>query len=151
MRPDQLQMARGAQVPAFHGRPAVPLELSVLASSRAPAVARAAVTGWIHGRATANLLADALLVVGELVANSVRHADTPADSPIAIRAEARDGVLLLEVVDAGVTGAVAVRTPDLSDGGGFGLRVVDELTRRWGVERDGTEPGTRVWAEIAWA
>jgi signal transduction histidine kinase len=92
------------------------------------------------------MLADALLLVSELVGNSIRHADAPADAVISVRAHVRADVLCLEVQDRGRTGSIARRAPDLQHGGGFGLNLVDAVSRRWGVNRD---VGTRVWAEIA--
>jgi hypothetical protein len=58
----------------------------------------------------------------------------------------RADVVLLQVTDCGTSGAVARRPPDLHGGGGFGLNVVEVVSRRWGVDRDA---GTRVWAELA--
>ena len=63
-----------------------------------------------------------------------------------MRAEVRGDVLRLEVADRGGGGSIARRTPDLDHGGGFGLHVVEVLSRRWGVNRDAV---TRVWAELA--
>jgi hypothetical protein len=57
-------------------------------------------------------------------------------------------VLSLEVQDRGTGGAITRRTPDLQHGGGFGLNVVDVVSRRWGVDRGA---GTRVWAELAFS
>jgi hypothetical protein len=85
------------------------------------------------------------VLVVELVANSVRHADTPADASLTVRGEIRGDALRLEVEDSGSGGSIARRAPDPQHDGGFGLNVVDTLSRRWGVDRD---PGTRVWAEI---
>ena len=41
--------------------------------------------------------------------------------------------------------SITRRAQDLHQGDGFGLSLVDGLSRRWGVER---AVGTRVWAEI---
>jgi hypothetical protein len=49
------------------------------------------------------------------------------------------------VHDGGSTGSVMRRAPDLQHGGGFGLNVVEAVSRRWGVARDS---GTCVGAEI---
>jgi hypothetical protein len=89
-------------------------------------------------------LTDAQLLVVELVTNSVRDADTPAGAVVSVRAEIRDDALRLEVEDGGRAGTVARRAPDLQRGG-FGLNIVDALSRRWGVDRDA---GTRVWADL---
>jgi serine/threonine-protein kinase RsbW len=125
-----------------------PFEVTVAAGIEAPAAARAAVTAWMAGHVSETMLADAQLLVGELVANSVRHADVPAGAVVNVRARVGGGVLRLEVEDRGQTGSIAPRAPDLQYGGGFGLNVVDVLSRRWGVDRDA---GTRVWAELSCA
>jgi serine/threonine-protein kinase RsbW len=152
MRPDQMSAAeRTGEAPqsaAMAGGLVGPVELTLSPSLDAPAAARAAVTAWMAGHVSETMLADAELIVGELVANSVRHADAPAGAVIGVRAEVRTDVLRLEVEDQGRRGSVARRKPDLRRGGGFGLNVVEALSRRWAVERDS---GTRVWAELAFA
>jgi serine/threonine-protein kinase RsbW len=127
-------------------RLADPFEVTLAAEVDAPAAARAAVTAWMTGHVSETMLTDAQLLVSELVANSVRHAEAPADALISVRAQMRADVLCLEVQDGGTSGAIVHRAPDLSYGGGFGLNVVEVLSRRWGVDRDA---GTRVWAELA--
>jgi serine/threonine-protein kinase RsbW len=122
-----------------------PFEVTLAAALDAPAAARAAMAAWMAGHVAETTLADAQLLVGELVANSVRHADTPADPVVRVRAEIRGDAMHLEVEDGGSGGSIARRTPDLQHGGGFGLDLVEALSRRWGVDRDA---GTRVWAEI---
>jgi serine/threonine-protein kinase RsbW len=121
-------------------------EVSLAAGVEAPAAARAAVSAWMAGHVSETMLADAQLLVGELVANSVRHAEAPADAVVSVRAQVRADVVCLEVEDGGTSGSIALRAPDLSHGGGFGLNVVEVLSRRWGVDR---AAGTRVWAELA--
>jgi two-component sensor histidine kinase len=108
--------------------------------------ARAAVARWLPDDVAADALADAKLVVSELVANSVRHGALAADGFVRVRLALRAGLLNLEVEDSGTTGVVAPRAPDLDGGGGFGLQIVAALARRWGIVR---EPGTRVWVELA--
>jgi hypothetical protein len=76
----------------------------------------------------------------------VRHADTAADAVLSVRAHVRADVLVLEVHDHGTGGAITRRAPDMRAGGGFGLNIVEALSRRWGINRDA---GTRVWAELA--
>jgi serine/threonine-protein kinase RsbW len=152
MRPqqsDRRQPARAAPPPCaapsdFAGTFGVTLS----SAPDAPAAARAAVSVWLAGRVSETMLADAQLLVGELVTNSVRHADASADAVVTVRARVSVGVVRLEVEDGGRTGLIARRAPDLRDGGGFGLNVVETLSARWGVNRDA---GTRVWAEIAFA
>jgi len=100
-----------------------------------------ALTGRVDGR----VLADAELVVSELVTNSVQHAGLSADDFVRVGAAVSDGVLRLEVDNPGATGTIARRDPD-SEHSGFGLRIVEALADVWGVSRKGH---TRVWVELA--
>jgi hypothetical protein len=111
-------------------------------------MARAAIVAGLAGHVAEAVLADALLVVAELVTNSVRHADADGDAAITVRAELRPDVLHVAVADRGRGGSVTRRAPDLERGGGFGLVIVEKLSQRWGVDGAG---GTRVWAELACA
>jgi two-component sensor histidine kinase len=80
------------------------------------------------------------LLATELVTNSVRHAAVPGD--IRIEATLAEGYARIEVVDGGSGFDPEVR----HEVNGFGLRLVDKLASRWGVER---EPScTRVWCEV---
>ena len=123
-----------------------PFEVTLAAGRAAPAAARAAVTVWMGGRVSEAIRTDVQLLVSELVANSVRHADAPADALISVRADIRADVLRLEVSDRGKRASIVRRAPDLRCGGGFGLNVVEVLARRWGIHRDA---GTQVWVELA--
>lgn len=125
-----------------------PFEMTLRGALDAPATARATVAGWMAGHVDEPTLADAQLLVGELVANSVRHADTPDGAPVSVRVKIRGDAVHLEVQDEGTRGSIIRRPPDLEDGGGFGLTLVEAISRRWGVARGA---GTRVWAEIALA
>jgi serine/threonine-protein kinase RsbW len=125
-----------------------PFEVTLAAARDAPAAARAAVSAWMAGHVSETMLADAQLLVAELVANSVRHADAPADAGVSVRAHVRADVLCLEVEDRGSTGSIARRAPDLQHGGGFGLNLVEMLSAQWGVNVN-RDAGTRVWAELA--
>jgi serine/threonine-protein kinase RsbW len=91
------------------------------------------------------VLADAELVVSELVTNSVQHAGLSADDFVRVGAAVSEGVVRLEVDNPGATGTVARRDPD-SERDGFGLRIVEALADAWGVSRKGH---TRVWVELA--
>ncbi len=159
MRPRQMpeslprrEAARAATVGGAVG----PLEVTLVSGPDAPAAARAAISAWMAGHVSEMMLVDAQLLmselidaqllISELVANSVRHADAPADAAIRVRAQIRADALRLEVGDRGGRGSIARRAPDLQRGGGFGLNVVETLSRRWGVHRDA---GTHVWAELA--
>jgi serine/threonine-protein kinase RsbW len=123
----------------------MPFEITVPVGPAAPATARRALVRWLSARATDGVLSDAPLVVSELVTNSLRHAGLPDEATVRVSAQLADGVLRLEVEDAGTRGAVRRRAPNRHRGGGFGLNIVDTLAARWGVDRD---RGTLVWAEL---
>lgn len=81
---------------------------------------------------------DVLLIVSELVSNSVRHTRS---EDIAVRVEANDGRVRVEVSDTGP--GFTASTPR---GDGLGLTIIERLADRWGV----SHPGGRftVWAEL---
>jgi serine/threonine-protein kinase RsbW len=122
-----------------------PVELRVPLTPAAASAVRHAIADVLAGHIGDRLLADAQLVLSELVTNSVRHAGLNGDAAVHVVALLGNGVLRLEVDDLGTAGDVQVREPSLA-GGGFGLNLVGALARTWGVERDGR---TRVWVELA--
>jgi anti-sigma regulatory factor (Ser/Thr protein kinase) len=81
---------------------------------------------------------DVELLVSELVSNAVRH----GEAPVSLDVRREDDVLRVEVQDAGTGPGPRMRPGDR--GGGFGLRLVDRVATRWGVERG----STRVWFEL---
>jgi anti-sigma regulatory factor (Ser/Thr protein kinase) len=81
------------------------------------------------------------LLISELVTNAVLHART--DIEVVIRA-VRRGVRV-EVHDRSAAAPV-VRRYDDEAMTGRGLALVDELARRWGVDRE--EGGKSVWFEL---
>jgi two-component sensor histidine kinase len=103
--------------------------------------ARDEVRRLLGGRIDAELLLDLLLVVSELVTNSLRYG--PGGEIQVDLALADDGSIRGEIADRG-SGEVAIRQ-NADHGGGFGLRIVDAVATRWGVH-DGS---THVWFEIA--
>jgi anti-sigma regulatory factor (Ser/Thr protein kinase) len=81
---------------------------------------------------------DLVLIASELATNVVNHARTD----FAVSIEGSDPVRL-EISDgSSILPAVA----DLADGSGRGLRIVDTLATRWGV--DATPSGKVVWVEL---
>ena len=118
-------------------------EATVACGPEAPFLARRTVSCWLEGRGHAQLHEDAVLLVSELVTNSVRHAGQPTGAPVHITAAAVNGVLRVEVHDSG-HGPVRRRSPGPGRGG-FGLHLVNLLAARWGVSYD---HGTRVWFEL---
>jgi anti-sigma regulatory factor (Ser/Thr protein kinase) len=87
------------------------------------------------------------LAVTEVVANAVRHSGSSEE--IRLILTAKDCYLRVRVVDGG-NGLVPRPGAMSSDpGAGFGLFLVEQVTRRWGVTRE--EQKTRVWFEIDYA
>jgi anti-sigma regulatory factor (Ser/Thr protein kinase) len=84
------------------------------------------------------------LVVTELVSNAVRHAASP--DPVKLAMTPKDGYLCVQVTDSG-RGLMPEPGAMNNEGGpGYGLFLVEQLTRRWGMTREGGH--TRVWVEI---
>jgi anti-sigma regulatory factor (Ser/Thr protein kinase) len=93
-----------------------------------------------------------LLLVSELVTNSVRHAGMDADESIRLRARADAVRAYVEVCDACHSDRVPDRRPPSLgelEPGGLGLMLVEEMSDRWGVHRHAGE--TCVWFELACA
>ncbi len=104
----------------------------------APAAARAFVGDALTGWQAEDLVAPARSVVSELVTNAVVHAGTALTVRVSI-AGRRIG---LAVADRGPGAAARIETVK-----GWGLRVVEQLSRTWGaLPRLGD--GTVVWAVL---
>jgi anti-sigma regulatory factor (Ser/Thr protein kinase) len=106
---------------------------------------QAQVREWAQGLLTGldrDSLADAVLVLDELVSNALCH----GVGPVRVRLVRDAGHLRVEVTDASPWPA-RPRQPDLD--GGRGLLLVDACSRRWGQWRHDT--GKTVWAELPFA
>jgi anti-sigma regulatory factor (Ser/Thr protein kinase) len=92
-------------------------------------------------------LEDARLAVSEIVTNSLRHANlSPEDGRVSLHVEVADGLLGGKVCDTGRGFEVRdAPSPGGFLGGGWGLYLVDAVSVRWGVERNGM---FCVWFEI---
>ncbi len=106
------------------------------------AAARVLVQETLPGWGCDELLDDARLVVTELVSNAVLHARTT----LQVQCEVNAHALRIAVTDS-AAGAVAVRSFDPRNHlGGRGLRIVEDLADRWGIDRT-DDGGKTVWAE----
>ena len=119
--------------------------------ARGAATARRRLTTFLGDLINADLLRDALSVVGELVCNSVQHAEPLPGGVIRVAFRMRsdlEGVRALEVrvTDGGANQPPQQRSAGAEATSGRGLAIVSALASQWGVERDAL--GQSVWAEI---
>jgi anti-sigma regulatory factor (Ser/Thr protein kinase) len=106
-------------------------------SSDAPRQARHRVRGLVPPER----VDDAMLLVSELVTNAVKYG--PEES-IRLIITHRDGRTRFTVHDRGGGPLPEMRAENDPAPGGHGLRLVDAVADRWGVERG----STRVWFEL---
>ena len=110
-------------------------------SGDAPAAARHFAVDAVRRLGAADLADDTALVVTELAANAIVHAQTG----FTVDLTAGPGMLRIEVSDASpLPPAAAADLPALPL---HGLGAVDALASRWGIERLG-HSGKSVWAEL---
>ncbi|WP_411105599.1 ATP-binding protein [Streptomyces sp. cmx-4-9] len=116
------------------------------APGRARALLRERLAAW---EVEAEPTATAELLLSELVTNAVRHARAPQGRDIGVRLARRDGVLRVEVSDAGPPVTLTPQVVADEDERGRGLAIVSALAERWGCcpRRHGI--GKAVWAEVA--
>jgi anti-sigma regulatory factor (Ser/Thr protein kinase) len=113
------------------------LVLTIPRTKDAPREARESVRGIAGPRSE-----DATLLVSELVTNAVMHG---AGGPMTLFVDRDDEKVRFTVSDAGGGPLPVMReAADAGADGGHGLRIVDALADRWGVERG----STRVWFEL---
>jgi anti-sigma regulatory factor (Ser/Thr protein kinase) len=88
-------------------------------------------------------IGDLRLVVSEVVTNAVRHGGA-GDMLLAVTPKAE--FLCVQVTDTGDGFAPRPRAYAPDEDGGFGLFLIERLTRRWGLTRE--DSNTRVWFEF---
>lgn len=85
------------------------------------------------------------LVVTEVMSNAVKHGSGPEDA-VRFAVTPKDGYMCVQVTDCGPGLVPRPGAFESDDDGGFGLFIVEQLTRRWGVTRE--DGRTRVWFEL---
>jgi anti-sigma regulatory factor (Ser/Thr protein kinase) len=136
--------------PAVSARRVVSLNLR--AGPDAARTARRVVCRAFRDQVSDVVLADAQLLVSELVTNSVRHAGLAAHEAIRLRARCDEECAHVEVCDSGRSGRTPCRRdpdPGALEPGGLGLKLVDEMADRWGVSHSGRR--TCVWFDLSCA
>lgn len=106
----------------------------------APSTARRSLARWYGGRLGDGELAEAQLLVSELVSNAVVH----GAGRIQLRADMDEDRVMIEVMDEGSGFEHTARRVSFDEVSGRGLTIVDGVASRWGIH-EGT---THVWAEI---
>ena len=117
--------------------------VSLQRAVRAPLEARERVLEFAD-RLGPERVEDALLLVSELVTNAVKYG--PEHGEIQLIVDAGVERMRFTVHDTGAGPLPEMRPMDRlpHEGGGHGLRLVDRVSDRWGVERG----STRVWFEL---
>jgi anti-sigma regulatory factor (Ser/Thr protein kinase) len=117
--------------------------LTLQRSVRAPREARGRIRA-LEPRLGPDRTDDAILLVSELVTNAVKYG--PEHGEIRLIVAEQDSTTRVTVHDTGAGPLPEMRPRDRlpHEGGGHGLRLVDRVADRWGVERG----STRVWFEI---
>lgn len=118
--------------------------LTLPAEPHAVGEARRWVVGVADGLLTPGAASDLRLVISELVTNSLRHGADGEAIDLAITP--KESFLCVQVTDDGPGPASAPRSMMPDEHGGFGLFLVEQLTRRWGITREDSR--TRVWFEL---
>jgi anti-sigma regulatory factor (Ser/Thr protein kinase) len=117
-------------------------ELEITLDSQPESVAQARrVTTEVIDDLDEQTLEDVRLIVSELVTNAVKHGP---EGRVKLRLRREGNTIRGEVQDEGTSPFGLRRKVRLGPDGGLGLRLVDSLSDRWGVEA-GT---ARVWFEL---
>jgi len=124
-----------------------PAEVTIPIGPHAPGAARRVVAERLGDHVAPSALETALLLVSELVGNSVRHSGAPEGEDVVVRVHLRRDDFRLEVEDPGRDGVIAPRSQDMLRGGGIGLHLVHALSERWGIVRAAEGP-TCVWTQL---
>jgi anti-sigma regulatory factor (Ser/Thr protein kinase) len=119
-------------------------EVVLAAAPLAPREARAWISGVLGDRLTPDRRSALDLILSEVVTNAVLHG--APEMNVVLAATPKPQFLCVQVTDEGPglvprPGAMASEA-----NGGFGLFIVEQLSRRWGVTREARR--TRVWFEF---
>ncbi|HKO26424.1 MAG TPA: ATP-binding protein [Solirubrobacteraceae bacterium] len=112
----------------------------------APARARRWVLSYLASEPIVASEADVVLIVSELVTNSVMHAHADSSQLLRISLGRHGDRFRIAVTDNGSATVPHLRDADNGTPGGLGLRIIDRICLGWGVVRNRTGT-TEVWCE----
>lgn len=138
MSPPPSIAGEGGNADAVHS-----MQLTLLPKTHAPHAARQAVVGL--PLVPDDRLDAVQLLVTELVTNSVVHAGLGPGEQIELSVTRSPAGLRVEVVDGGPGFDPPPPPDDPFAESGRGLALVDMISDRWGISREG---GSRVWFEL---
>jgi anti-sigma regulatory factor (Ser/Thr protein kinase) len=118
----------------------IALPRAVDSPSRSRDFVREVLTEWGQNA----LIDDALLLVSELVSNSVLHAQSSLIVSVSRSSDCR--ALCISVHDDQADGVPSVRQADGAATSGRGLALVQKVASRWGIAPD--PGGKSVWFEL---
>jgi anti-sigma regulatory factor (Ser/Thr protein kinase) len=113
------------------------------AEPHAIAEARERIVGLAEPFVDPARIGDLRLVISEVVTNAVRHG---GEGDMLLAVTPKPEFLCVTVTDTGDGFAPRPRAYAPDEDGGFGLFLIERLTRRWGLTRENSN--TRVWFEF---
>jgi anti-sigma regulatory factor (Ser/Thr protein kinase) len=119
------------------------IDVQLPSDVNAPGVARRALDE-ISRRIDGTVFDDIRLLVSELVTNGVRHTGQGPRGWVRLVVRLHNGGVRVEVSDPG-PGFGEVAPPTIYQESGWGLYLVEQVSHRWGVDRD---RGNTVWFEV---
>ena len=109
-------------------------------------IARQAVREEFKDALPRRRLADVELLVSELATNSIRHAGATEADELSMEADVEADRVRVRLFDPGTGFEEHSPAPPSTGGsGGYGLVLLDRLSDRWGVQREGA---FSVWFEV---
>ena len=125
----------------------VQTQLSLVPDTSAPSKARELFHGVMKDQAGSERFRRALLALSEVVTNAVSHGALDTLDPISLVIDRTEDLVSVQVVQPRPVLPPLSSPADMPQGWatyGFGLRIIDAVADRWGVELDPPS----VWFEI---
>ena len=123
------------------------VSIEIPADAEAAAIAREFIAGALAVGFLQHRIEDLRLLTSEVVTNSVRHAGLASGDTIGLAVDVSERRVRVEVADDGPSFDPSDLPESSPEGtGGWGLRLVEQLSDRWGVIRN--EPN-HVWFEVS--